>query len=328
MRRKNRNGFSLFELLVVISIVAVVGTIGVGFYLNYAKSIEIKTVANTLVSDLKQAQAKSMAGTNGFKWGVHLVNGDTDYYETFSSPSDYSDASKNVISSKYLTKGVSFSDPTSGSTKDIIFNKITGATTESSIVLSSSEVTKTISISSVGGITNGEFIATTPEEETPAPDPVFLGDTYQGGIVAYILQEGDPGYDANVQHGFIAAVNDQSSSVYWHSVNDGTVGTTSTAIGSGNANTVAIVGAYGSESNAAKLCSDLNLAEKTDWYLPSKDEIYKLKLNKILIGGFADGWYWSSSEISYSHAWTQYFNGTPYQSTKADQTYIRCIRSF
>jgi len=158
MRRINKNGFSLLELLIVISIVAVLGAVGVGFYLNYAKNIEIKTVANTLVSDLKQAQAKSMAGVGGFKWGIHLVNGDTDYYETFSSPSDYSDVSKSIVSTKYLSKGVLFSDPASSSTKDIIFNKITGATTEASITLSSSEVTKKISISSVGSITNGEFV--------------------------------------------------------------------------------------------------------------------------------------------------------------------------
>jgi hypothetical protein len=37
-----------------------------------------------------------------------------------------------------------------------------------------------------------------------------IGDSYQGGSIANILQSGDPGYDANVTHGIIAANINQS----------------------------------------------------------------------------------------------------------------------
>jgi hypothetical protein len=42
-----------------------------------------------------------------------------------------------------------------------------------------------------------------------------VGDVYQGGKVAYILVNGDPGYDATTQHGLIAATSDQSRSITW-----------------------------------------------------------------------------------------------------------------
>jgi hypothetical protein len=39
---------------------------------------------------------------------------------------------------------------------------------------------------------------------TTSSPPKAVGDLYGGGIIYYILQSGDNGYDANVQHGLIA----------------------------------------------------------------------------------------------------------------------------
>ena len=43
-----------------------------------------------------------------------------------------------------------------------------------------------------------------------------IGDTALGGKIAYILQRGDSGYDANIQHGLVAAISDQTSAIRWH----------------------------------------------------------------------------------------------------------------
>jgi len=40
---------------------------------------------------------------------------------------------------------------------------------------------------------------------------VAIGQTYGGGIIAYVYQSGDLGYVAGESHGFIAATGDQSS---------------------------------------------------------------------------------------------------------------------
>jgi hypothetical protein len=158
-----------------------------------------------------------------------------------------------------------------------------------------------------------------------------LGQNYQGGKIFYTLQPGDPGYNANVQHGLIAAPSDQSEAIQWWNGSDTTTGAKGTALGTGNANTNKIVTVQGVGSYAAKLCYDLKLGGYSDWYLPSKDELNKLYLNKAAIGSFANDDYWSSSEFPDSDAlvWTQYFgNGSQSSYGKDHLSYVRAIRAF
>jgi len=158
-----------------------------------------------------------------------------------------------------------------------------------------------------------------------------IGDYYQGGIVAYILVSGDPGYDANVQHGLIAATVDQSTGIQWYNGSNTTTSATGTAIGTGLSNTNTIITSQGvtSTSYAAGLARAYAGEGYTDWYLPSKDELNKLYLNKTAIGGFAISYYWSSSEYGSNYAWLQYFGSGSRSSFYKDGTvYVRAIRAF
>lgn len=117
---------------------------------------------------------------------------------------------------------------------------------------------------------------------------------------------------------------------------------TDTAIGTGEANTQAIVAEYGDNEPyenradyAAKLAADLEYGGYDDWFLPSQDELDQMYQNLHLegLGGFdADGVYGTSSEVAdleAEYVWIQFFsNGSQPATVKWAGDLFRAARAF
>ena len=147
-----QKGFTLLELMIAIGILAIVSVIAMANFSGVFRAISLTSTQKGLVTDLRAAQANAMNGEFAVKWGVHFVNGATQYYEVFRTPSNYADVGKVVTATTALPASITFTDPGAASVKDIIFDRTTGVASVSSVTISegSSGSTATVSVTASG----------------------------------------------------------------------------------------------------------------------------------------------------------------------------------
>jgi hypothetical protein len=115
----------------------------------------------------------------------------------------------------------------------------------------------------------------------------------------------------------------------WSGNTSAAIGSTGTGIGTGYANTSAIIAQSNVAGRAATVARAFQGGGKTDWFLPSKDELNQMYLQRSAIGGFDPYYFWSSSEYAAYRAWYQnFFNGTQSNYLKTNIYSVRPVRAF
>ncbi len=152
-----------------------------------------------------------------------------------------------------------------------------------------------------------------------------IGDTYQGGVIVYILQPGDLNYSPSIERGVISSTTDISTGVQWY---NGSYGqqtlATDKGVRYGSTNTTKIVNIQGSGTYSASLCQNLTLNTYTDWHLPSINE---LKALYSVLG--LSGTYWSSTEFEAGWNYARVVNSGQEGSRSKDELHkVRAIRYY
>jgi hypothetical protein len=150
-----------------------------------------------------------------------------------------------------------------------------------------------------------------------------IGDTGPAGGLVFYLDGSGGGLEA-------APKSTEWPANQWGCINV-SIGTTGTGIGSGQANTTAIINGCSAAGIAALLCDDLIVNGFSDWFLPSKDELALMHDNLYVNGlGNFDGYrYWSSSEQNASSAWWEAIDsGNKAYTSKPNTYFVRAVRVF
>ena len=259
--------------------------------------VDINTIEGVVAPVIGTTRVLTITDTAQYT-GTVSWNGDWSGLQTFAGSKIYTATITLTAKSGFTFKGVA-----------VNFFTVAGATT--------------VTNSADSGVIIGTF---------PATVTVVIGEELLGGIVAYILQSGDPGYVAGEQRGLIAATSDQGTSIIWaqDAYKDTLIGT-GTAIGTGSSNTDKIIAQNGSgTSYAAGLAHDYHGGGYDDWYLPSIEELKKLYSNNDASKLLTTRWYCSSSEydasnIRYLRADNGYSDGG---YPKKNTISVRAVRSF
>lgn len=163
--------------------------------------------------------------------------------------------------------------------------------------------------------------------------PHIIGETYLGGIIGYISQPNDSLYVQGEFHGLIVSSINNSENIDWAGYNtSGTTIQTKDEIGAGAQNTFDIVSYYGNGNTyAAALCYNLTMNGYSDWFLPSKDELFNIIKNYYVLDNFNyNDVYWSSSltsTASNNSAWGCYvYYQDPYCASQ-ETNYSECVRA-
>jgi len=179
--------------------------------------------------------------------------------------------------------------------------------------------------------TSGQVLTSTASGTLTWTGTHYIGESYGGGIVFYVYDNG--------KHGLIAATSDQSTEIRWYGGSFTNTRARADGVGAGLKNTAIIIANQcGVDGNAfaATVCNEYSVTEIVggitttygDWYLPSKHELNLLYLQKRVVG-IETNYYWSSTEDDYGRAWDQDFNnGEQTSYGKSSFDLVRAIRAF
>lgn len=125
---KSYSGFSLIEILLVVSILAIISTSAFIWFSNYQRQTEIESASKMIISSLRDAQSRSISGKDFMKWGI-FFDGTGNKFILFRDEGGYAGAT--IKEETYLSSYVEFDSASlSGGCNEIIFEKINGATAQ------------------------------------------------------------------------------------------------------------------------------------------------------------------------------------------------------
>ena len=188
---------------------------------------------------------------------------------------------------------------------------------------SSASVALNATLNNLSDVTIGYPLTYSIGDTGPAGGKIFITPSTAGNTTGRYF-EAAPSANPDVSRTWATNVNSNQMTAV-----SGADGTT---IGTGAQNTIDIVAQSGNiaASSAAAYCADYTYGGFSDWFLPSRDELNQLYIQRTVVGGLNTSTnYWSSSEYDGVEAWRRFFGADVHGiSTKDNFLAVRPVRSF
>jgi hypothetical protein len=225
----------------------------------------------------------------------------------------------------FLQVEITFTPAATGSTQPIAVNKGTQSKTIAGL---NNGTTYTFMVKTVDTAGNRSAGTTATAVTASVPETYQVGDIGPaGGLIFYVKGNYNDGWKY-----LEAAPASTEQTVMWGY--NGAINGTDTGIGAGKRNTATIMAYQTRTGNlclAAMRCDELSAGGFDDWFLPSRDELMLIytNLKSKGLGGFGNGWYWSSSEYGSSYAYCQRLSdGSQDYGSKTTAYSVRAVRAF
>lgn len=137
----SQKGFSLLEIIITIAIVLILSAVGLSALSNYNKKQSLKANADTVLSVLSEARAKTTASDGGSRYGVHFEESKVVLFREAYVAGAADNAEFNIVGP------VKIGSINIAGGNDVLFKKISGETDNNgSIVISLNDGSDSVEI--------------------------------------------------------------------------------------------------------------------------------------------------------------------------------------
>ncbi|MEK7184149.1 MAG: prepilin-type N-terminal cleavage/methylation domain-containing protein [Patescibacteria group bacterium] len=141
-----RQGFTLLEVLLVVSIISVIAGFAIPVFQSFQVKNDLDIAANTIAASFRRAQTLATSSEGDSQWGVHIVTGSITLFQGTSF------AARNAAYDEVFTVSATITPSGVG---DVVFDRLTGeALSTGTVTLTASTgVVRTVAITSKGTVT-------------------------------------------------------------------------------------------------------------------------------------------------------------------------------
>ncbi|MEK7090140.1 MAG: LamG-like jellyroll fold domain-containing protein [Patescibacteria group bacterium] len=122
--RNPKAGFTVFELLIVVAILAVIGVVIVSVFHNFRAPIILNSAAEVGVSALNDARSKTLSSKSSKQYGVHFASSSVTLFRSATYLASDSENKENIFSTDAEISCISLN----GGGTNVVFDRLTGET--------------------------------------------------------------------------------------------------------------------------------------------------------------------------------------------------------